>query len=72
MRTLFAKGRVFDAYALLGLANSFTDSRPDLEKLFASQNYNLAELLQYTDQVARDRGVQLVERTKSGAIRAVL
>ena len=43
-----------------------------MEKLFASQNYNLAELLQYTDQVARDRGVKLVERTKGGAIRAVL
>jgi len=72
VRTHFSKGRLFDAYSLLGLANSFTESPADLEKLFAAQNYNLAELLHYTDQVARERGVELVERAGGGAIRAVL
>jgi hypothetical protein len=72
VRTHFSKGRLFDAYSLLGLGNSFTESPADLEKVFAAQNYNLAELLQYTDQVARDRGVTLVERTGNGGIRAIL
>ena len=72
VRTHFSKGRLFDAYSMLGFASSVLESRSDVEKLLVSQNYNLAELLQYTDRIARERGIELVERTKTGAIRAVL
>src|SRR4051794_3236363 len=72
VRTHFSQGRLFDAYSMLGLASSVLESRSDVEKLLASQNYDLAELLQYTDRVAREHGIELVERTGSGAIRAAL
>ena len=68
----FQQRTLFDAYSMLGLASSVLESRSDVEKLLVSQNYNLAELLQYTDRIARERGIELVERTKTGAIRAVL
>jgi hypothetical protein len=69
---LFDKGRLFDAYCLMGLCNSFTAKEGDLRQLLAAENYDLAELLQYTDRVERERGIELVVRTETGAIRAVL
>ena len=70
IRSLFDDGRMFDAYSLLGLCNSFTTDRLQLALLLVAQNFDLYQLLQYTDHVAHERRVKLVEQSKNGGIRA--
>jgi len=68
VRSLFNDGRMFDAYSLLGLCNSFTADRAELAKLLAAQDYDLDQLLRYTERIDREHQVRLIAQTTNNEL----
>jgi hypothetical protein len=65
MRKLLGGGDFLDAYSLLSLCNSWTDSRAEIGSIFAQRGYQLDSTLKNLETVQKKYGVTLLDDSSS-------